>query len=186
MGGSTINYYKIIAVEAVPAGFYTLCVYRAEGDDLDLPVFGHFSLNHIQEPEYDILDTKDVEQVKSNEGIFCEIREDHMLALCAHYKISPSEAEGMLIMEGQIDQDDYFPPNAADKSHRLHLGEQIKKLRLSKGLAQDQVAQRIWVHKSTISKIEAGKWNVSIDQLYKIIHAIDNGLEIRIVDRRNR
>ena len=48
---------------------------------------------------------------------------------------------------------------------RLEVGESIKQIREDRGLTQEQLAERMSISRSTISKIESGKFNFSIDYL---------------------
>lgn len=48
---------------------------------------------------------------------------------------------------------------------RKALGERLKELRELHSLTMDELGELIDVGKSTISKIEAGKWNVGVDTL---------------------
>lgn len=48
---------------------------------------------------------------------------------------------------------------------RLEIGLSIKQIREGRGLTQEQLAERMSISRSTISKIESGKFNFSIDYL---------------------
>ena len=48
---------------------------------------------------------------------------------------------------------------------RLEIGLSIKHIREGRGLTQEQLAERMSISRSTISKIESGKFNFSIDYL---------------------
>ena len=50
----------------------------------------------------------------------------------------------------------------------LDFKNRIKQLRIQKSLTQDQVAQRLWVTKSTISAYEMGTKYPSLDMLIKL------------------
>lgn len=50
---------------------------------------------------------------------------------------------------------------------RLEIGLSIKKIREGRGLTQEQLAEIMSISRSTISKIESGKFNFSIDYLSK-------------------
>lgn len=56
--------------------------------------------------------------------------------------------------------------------HNLHtlraeIGESIRNIRESRGLTQEQLGEKMNISRSTISKIESGKFNLSIDYLSK-------------------
>ncbi|OGC44289.1 hypothetical protein A3J98_00555 [candidate division WS6 bacterium RIFOXYC1_FULL_33_10] len=61
---------------------------------------------------------------------------------------------------------------------------QIRELRESFDLTQDTLSIKSGIPRSTISKIETGKRNVSIDKLIKIANALGKDLEIRFVDKK--
>jgi transcriptional regulator with XRE-family HTH domain len=50
-------------------------------------------------------------------------------------------------------------------NNRIELGEKIRQYREAKGLTSQQLADQMNISRSTISKIEAGKWNYGIDTL---------------------
>ena len=50
----------------------------------------------------------------------------------------------------------------------LEFGNRLKGLRKQKGLTQEQLAQRLWVTKSTISAYEPGTKYPSLDMLTKL------------------
>lgn len=48
---------------------------------------------------------------------------------------------------------------------RTIIGNKLKLMREEKHLSQQQLAYRIGISASTVSKIEAGKWSVSVNML---------------------
>ncbi|GGE55833.1 transcriptional regulator with XRE-family HTH domain [Priestia taiwanensis] len=58
----------------------------------------------------------------------------------------------------------------------MSIGDEVKKLRKSKGLTQKQLAENI-CHQSEISRIEAG----SVHPSMYILHGISNKLDVSIV-----
>lgn len=66
---------------------------------------------------------------------------------------------------------------------RIALRE-IQELREKYQLTQYQLSIKSGIPRSTISKIENGKRNVSFDKLLKIADALDKDLEIKFVDRK--
>jgi len=52
--------------------------------------------------------------------------------------------------------------------NRTDIGFQIKFIREQKGLSQEQLGQMMGVSRSTISKIENGKFSFSVDYLLKL------------------
>jgi len=69
----------------------------------------------------------------------------------------------------------------ADKKIAIRM---LKELRSKKKLTQEDLAIISGVPRTTISRIETGKRNISIDKLILIANALDRDLEIRFVDRR--
>lgn len=61
---------------------------------------------------------------------------------------------------------------------RERIGAQLRELRESKGMTQQKLADMVGRQKSTISKIEGGKFNASIDLLSEILHPFDSRLII--------
>lgn len=72
-------------------------------------------------------------------------------------------------------------PNISDEyilQKRKEIGVKLKELRENKGLTMDQLGELIGTGKSTISKIEAGKWNFGIDTLTMFSVALDFNVEL--------
>lgn len=66
---------------------------------------------------------------------------------------------------------------------RLKMGESIREIREKKGYNQEQLADIMKVSRTTISKIESGKFNCSIDYLSKFSWFL--GFEFEIYERKN-
>ena len=58
--------------------------------------------------------------------------------------------------------------NQDKKSILINFGENLRKLRLSKGFTQEQLANELGIEISQISRIERGVINTSITTLYSI------------------
>lgn len=52
-------------------------------------------------------------------------------------------------------------------------GKRFKQLRLSKGLTQQEVATKLRIEHSTVSRIERGKQNASLTLIHKLATAIE-------------
>lgn len=63
-------------------------------------------------------------------------------------------------------------------NHREEIGKQLEAIRKSKNLTQEGVSELTGLNRVNISKIERGKYNVSIDILSKITDALDSRIEI--------
>lgn len=68
-------------------------------------------------------------------------------------------------------------PNIEMEAHlndcRLRIGDTIREIREKKGYSQEQLAEIMKVSRTTISKIENGKFNFSIDYLSKFSWFLD-------------
>lgn len=64
--------------------------------------------------------------------------------------------------------------------YRIPIGQKIREIREKKGISQEQLAEKMQISRSTISKIESGKFNCSIDYLSRF--AIHLSFEIKIVE----
>jgi transcriptional regulator with XRE-family HTH domain len=60
---------------------------------------------------------------------------------------------------------------------RYEIGKKIAELRKEKGISQSEMAELIGTKQTTISKIEAGKWNFSIDFINAILLKLDLRVE---------
>jgi transcriptional regulator with XRE-family HTH domain len=61
---------------------------------------------------------------------------------------------------------------------RVRIGENIREIREKKGYNQEQLAEIMKVSRTTISKIESGKFNCSINYLSKFSWYLDFDLTI--------
>jgi len=68
---------------------------------------------------------------------------------------------------------------------RLKIGEEIKKIREKNGYSQEHLANIMKVSRTTISKIENGKFNFSIDYLSKFSWVLDFDLSIIVSQNTN-
>ena len=61
----------------------------------------------------------------------------------------------------------------SESSFRERIGNQLKAIRLTREMSLSQVANLAATSETTISKIENGKWSVSIDLLEKVCRALN-------------
>jgi transcriptional regulator with XRE-family HTH domain len=54
------------------------------------------------------------------------------------------------------------------KEYRIKFGDKIRSIREKRGFSQDELAEMMEISRSTISKIENGKFAISIDYIFKI------------------
>ena len=72
--------------------------------------------------------------------------------------------------------------NEIIKTARQIIGQFIRQARKQKGLTQDELAAAVGVTMATISKIEAGRFNYSIDILSKISIVLDFKIQFETKD----
>lgn len=67
--------------------------------------------------------------------------------------------------------------NDKSESRRIEIAARLRTAREAAGLTQGQVAQKLQVHRPTISEIEAGRRRVSADELaaFADLYGIDSG-----------
>lgn len=61
---------------------------------------------------------------------------------------------------------------------KRRLGIAIRELRLSRGYTQLQVAEMTGMPRTTISRVEVGEYNISIEILNTIVETLDGSIEI--------
>ena len=64
-------------------------------------------------------------------------------------------------------QTDLTETEAQIKNYRLKLGDKIRQVREQRGYSQLQLADMMDISRSTISKIENGKFSITIDYLVR-------------------
>ena len=67
---------------------------------------------------------------------------------------------------------------------RMKTGETIRKIREEKGYSQEQLAVIMKISRTTISKIESGKFNCSLDYLSKFSWFL--GFEIKMIENKKQ
>jgi DNA-binding XRE family transcriptional regulator len=67
--------------------------------------------------------------------------------------------------------------------YRIKVGETLKEMREKKGYSQDELAEAMNINRSTISKIENGKFNLSLDYLSKFSWFLD--FEFQLKETKN-
>ena len=70
------------------------------------------------------------------------------------------------------------------QENREAIGKQIRAFREKKGFSQDELAGIMEVNRSTISKIETGKFAISIDYLAKFAWYLD--LDILVLEKQDK
>ena len=64
------------------------------------------------------------------------------------------------------------------QQNREVIGKQIRTFREKKGFSQDELAEIMEVNRSTISKVETGKFAITIDYLVKFAWYLDFNISV--------
>jgi transcriptional regulator with XRE-family HTH domain len=64
------------------------------------------------------------------------------------------------------------------QENREIIGKRIRSLREKRGYSQDELAGIMQVHRSTISKVETGKFAITIDYLVKFAWFLDFDISV--------
>jgi transcriptional regulator with XRE-family HTH domain len=67
------------------------------------------------------------------------------------------------------------------KDYRLKLGDKIRIVREKRGYSQEQLAEKMSISRSTISKIENGKFGITVDYLVRFSIFLD--YEFKVIER---
>jgi transcriptional regulator with XRE-family HTH domain len=67
------------------------------------------------------------------------------------------------------------------KDYRLKLGDKIRIVREKRGYSQEQLAEKMDINRSTISKIENGKFSITVDYLVRFSIFLD--YEFKVIDK---
>jgi len=67
------------------------------------------------------------------------------------------------------------------KDYRLVLGDKIRIVREQRGYSQEQLAELMNINRSTISKIENGKFSITVDYLVRFSIFLD--YEFKVVEK---
>lgn len=70
------------------------------------------------------------------------------------------------------------------QENREVIGKQIQTFRKKKGFSQDNLAEIMEVNRSTISKVENGKFAITIDYLLKFAWHLD--FKISIIEKKGK
>ncbi len=67
------------------------------------------------------------------------------------------------------------------KEYRIRLGEKIRLIREQRGYSQEELAEMMNINRSTISKIENGKFSITVD--YLIRFSVCLNYEFKVVEK---
>jgi transcriptional regulator with XRE-family HTH domain len=73
------------------------------------------------------------------------------------------------------------PTNQYIQECRESIGRNIRAFREKKGYSQDELAEIMEVHRSTISKVETGKFAITVDYLVRFAWYLD--FEISVLEK---
>ena len=85
--------------------------------------------------------------------------------------------------------DSYLAEQMQDPEFRaayetLEPAYQIARLRILRGLTQEQLAEKVGTKQPSIARLESGRSTPSLDFLQRVAEALDAQVEIRIVPRQ--
>ena len=76
----------------------------------------------------------------------------------------------------------YFTASESQiKDYRLKLGGKIRQIREERGYSQEQLADMMDINRSTISKIENGKFSITVDYLVRFSIFLD--YEFKVIEK---
>lgn len=78
-------------------------------------------------------------------------------------------------------QTDLTATESQIKDYRLKLGDKIRHVREQRGYSQEQLADMMDINRSTISKIENGKFSITVDYLVRFSIFLD--YEFKVIER---
>ena len=78
----------------------------------------------------------------------------------------------------------YEEKEAQRQKTRGRIGQRIAALRMLAGLSQEQLSERAGLQRTHISRIEAGKYAVTLETIQAIAEAL--GMTVDIIDERLR
>jgi transcriptional regulator with XRE-family HTH domain len=67
------------------------------------------------------------------------------------------------------------------KDYRIKLGHKIRIVREKRGYSQEQLAEKMDINRTTISKIENGKFGITVDYLVRFSIFLD--FEFKVIER---
>ena len=62
--------------------------------------------------------------------------------------------------------------------NRKRIGNKIAQLRKETGLSQEKLAEMAGIDRTNVSKMENGRYNISIDLLSKVAYALNTDIDI--------
>lgn len=72
----------------------------------------------------------------------------------------------------------FRPTEQYIQENRETIGKQIRAFREKKGFSQDELSEIMEVNRSTISKVETGKFAITIDYLVKFAWYLDFNISV--------
>ncbi|MCC7149716.1 MAG: helix-turn-helix transcriptional regulator [Saprospiraceae bacterium] len=76
---------------------------------------------------------------------------------------------------------DFTASESLIKDYRLKLGDKIRQVREERGYSQEQLAGMMDINRTTISKIENGKFSITVDYLVRFSIFLD--FEFKVIER---
>jgi transcriptional regulator with XRE-family HTH domain len=85
-----------------------------------------------------------------------------------------------------MDRDDHDATGPVDRSRREAFGLQIRRLRTTRGLTQEQLADASGVHRTFIGQVERGRVGMRIIYLWPLSKALDTPIADLFVDDKGQ
>jgi transcriptional regulator with XRE-family HTH domain len=76
---------------------------------------------------------------------------------------------------------DFTASESQIKDYRMKLGDKIRQIREERGYSQEQLADIMDINRSTISKIENGKFSITVDYLVRF--SIFLNYEFKVIEK---
>jgi transcriptional regulator with XRE-family HTH domain len=76
---------------------------------------------------------------------------------------------------------DFTASESQIKDYRLKLGDKIRQVREQRGYSQEELADLMDINRSTISKIENGKFSITVDYLVRFSIFLD--YEFKVIEK---
>ncbi len=84
-------------------------------------------------------------------------------------------------LKENLENDPEFKEIWENNAQKRELVKTIIALRIKEHLTQEGLAEKMGTHQSAISRLESGKYNPSVDFLFRIAKALNRKVEINFV-----
>lgn len=74
-------------------------------------------------------------------------------------------------------------PSSEERDKTLGMGEEIRRVRQSRGMTQQELADKAGMARTSITNIEAGRQKISLVLLERLAHALNCEVSIQLQER---